>query len=59
MITCSQCGKEVKPNSEEAEAAARAEALENWGRTFDTPGMMIVCDDCYNEIMRRRKAAWN
>jgi DNA-directed RNA polymerase subunit RPC12/RpoP len=47
--TCSDCGQTfdtARPDEE-----AQQEAVANFGKRGDAPGMAIVCDDCYREIM--------
>lgn len=48
-FTCSDCGDTFEAGRPDEEA--QQEALENFGRRGDAPGMAIVCDDCYKEIM--------
>lgn len=49
--TCAECGGvfEYGWTDEEAEQ----ESINNWGVSGHTPGMAVVCDDCYQGIMRR------
>ena len=51
FFTCAQCGRRFPRLGPDEEA--QAEALENFGVRGDAPGMAIVCDDCYREIMAR------
>ncbi len=48
---CAQCGGEFKTAWSDDDAQRESEQL--WGRRGDTPGMALVCDDCFNEITRR------
>ena len=47
--TCEDCGGTFEARRPDAEA--QAEAVRNFGVRGDEPGMAIVCDDCYREIM--------
>jgi hypothetical protein len=49
--TCAECGGVFE--SERSEAEARAEARAIWGVDSDGPGIAIVCDRCWREIVRR------
>jgi hypothetical protein len=46
---CENCGKELEKGW--ADELAHHEAVRQWGRRGDEPGMAVVCDDCYREIM--------
>ena len=48
---CDNCGGRFARNPDDE--AVHAEALENFGVRGDAPGMAIVCDGCYREIMKR------
>lgn len=48
---CSDCGGTFE--SERSDEAAHQEALIAFGRRGDAPGMAVVCDECYNDIMKR------
>lgn len=47
---CAECGGEF-PFDREADEAAHAEAVENFGHRGDARGMAMVCDGCYRRIM--------
>jgi DNA-directed RNA polymerase subunit RPC12/RpoP len=47
---CENCGREF-PFEHEADEAAHAEAEAIFGCRGDAPGMAIVCDDCFVELM--------
>lgn len=47
--TCAQCGGAFQDGWTDEEA--HAEAVQNFGRRGDEPGMVKVCDDCYRDIM--------
>jgi hypothetical protein len=49
--TCEQCGGTFEKGRPDEEP--QAESVRNFGVRGDAPGMAIVCDDCYQEIMRR------
>lgn len=50
-FTCANCGEtHAKGRSDEE---AQAEANELWG---DQPVMVVVCEDCFQAIMRRAAA---
>jgi hypothetical protein len=50
-FTCMECGGTF--NLSRPDEEAQREAVENFGVRGDAPGMAIVCDDCYHEIMAR------
>lgn len=53
-FTCQECGRTLpKAPGPEADEAAHAEAVRNFGKRGDAPGMAIVCDDCYRAILAR------
>jgi hypothetical protein len=47
--TCQACGQTFYFGW--ADELAQAEAVANFGRRGDTPGMVIVCDDCYRAML--------
>lgn len=49
---CHECGGRF-PKGGRPDEEAQAEAVQNFGQRGDAPGMVIVCDDCYHEIMAR------
>jgi len=51
MVTCAMCGKTEERTTPEDEM--RSELEENFG-AFPVEGCVIVCDDCYKEIMKAR-----
>ena len=51
LFTCDQCGRTFKRGRPDEEA--HVEALRLFGVRGDAPGMAIVCDDCYCEILGR------
>jgi hypothetical protein len=51
-FVCEQCGGTFPMGDDEE---AQAESVENFGVRGDAPGMAIVCDDCYNQIMAEIK----
>jgi len=51
--TCDRCGK--KFFSEWSQEESRAESQELWGKDDRDEGMSIVCDDCFQIIMRAHK----
>ncbi len=58
-FTCAECGGTFEQGRPDEEA--HAEAVRDFGRRGDAPGMAIVCDDCYDAIMarvRRERSAW-
>lgn len=48
-FVCSDCGGTFERGRPDEDA--QHEALEQFGRRGDAPGMVIVCDDCYRRIM--------
>lgn len=46
---CAECGGEFEFARDDEDA--QAEAVQNFGRRGDAPGMAIVCDDCYKRII--------
>jgi hypothetical protein len=54
-FTCAQCGGVF--TSERSDEEAHAEAVNNWGADGRAPGMVVVCDDCYRDVMVRRQMA--
>ena len=53
VFTCAQCGRTFQRGRPDEEA--QAEAVRNFGTRGDAPGMTVVCDDCFREIMQRIK----
>lgn len=51
--TCDECGGTFIEGRPEEEANAEAEKLFGIKNASEQPGMARVCDDCFNEIMRR------
>lgn len=51
QFICAECRETCV--SERDQAEAHAEAQDNFGVRGDAPGMVEVCDVCYEEIMRR------
>lgn len=49
--TCAHCGGTFERGWTDEEA--QAESVQNFGVRGDAPGMALVCDDCYQEIMTR------
>lgn len=47
---CAECLGEFV--SERSDEDAHAESVENWGVRGDVAGMVEVCEDCYQIIMR-------
>ena len=47
--TCELCGGAFTSGRSEEEA--QAEALRLWDRRGDAPGMAVVCEDCFQELM--------
>jgi hypothetical protein len=47
--TCAQCGGVF--TSERSDEEAHAEAMRDFGKDGRQPGMVVVCDDCYREIV--------
>lgn len=47
--TCAQCGGVF--TSERSDEEAHVEAARNFGKDGHQPGMVVVCDDCYREIV--------
>lgn len=48
-FTCELCQGTFQ--SEQPDEEAQAEALREWGRRGNTPGMAVICDDCYRRVM--------
>lgn len=48
---CENCGGEFESGWSDDEA--QAESVENFGQRGDDPGMAIVCDDCFRDVMER------
>ena len=46
--TCAHCGGTFDSYNDEE---AHAEAVRNWGKRGDAPGMEIICDDCHRQFM--------
>jgi hypothetical protein len=49
LYTCADCGGTF--DTCQPDEVAQQEALEVFGKRGDAPGMAIVCDDCYRQIM--------
>jgi hypothetical protein len=52
-FTCAQCGGDF--TSERSDEEAHAEAERNVGKDGRAPGMVVVCDDCYGDVMARHR----
>jgi hypothetical protein len=48
-FVCANCGGEFEEAWDDEEA--QAEAVRDFGKRGEAPGMAVVCDDCYKTLM--------
>ena len=51
--TCSRCHQIYEFDDEWSEEDAKNEVIENGWGDIETKDMVIICDDCYKEIVER------
>ena len=52
-IMCAQCG--IPLLVDDSDESKHAEAVKLWGRRGDSPGMVVVCDSCFFEVIATMK----